>query len=91
MRGHSDSAFVVLAGGCRGSEGKAKIFEELKEVFMTFPASQPVIISDSVAEREVVRWMRVRANIAVPPSIITTPVTERGSPRTSKPPYDAST
>jgi hypothetical protein len=36
MRGHSDSAFVVLAGGCGGGERKAKIFEELTEVFYDF-------------------------------------------------------
>jgi hypothetical protein len=32
-RGHADSPFVVLVGGCGGGERKAKIFEELPEVF----------------------------------------------------------
>jgi hypothetical protein len=36
MRGHADITFVVLPGGCGGGERKAKIFEELPEVFYDF-------------------------------------------------------
>jgi hypothetical protein len=36
VRGHTDSAFVVFAGGCGGGEGKVKIFEQLAEIFDNF-------------------------------------------------------
>jgi hypothetical protein len=56
---------------------------------MCFKASQPAIVSDSVDDKVIFRSIRVFAKIDVPPTVITMPVTERGSPMDSNPSYEA--